>query len=99
MLLCILVTGGCAESVTLVHETPAGGIVTYPFIPGRGHLASPHRKEALKLVSQRCPSGYTIIRDEEAKGSRQVVDSIAGQEIITEYRWGIQFKCDRGSGE
>ena len=85
---------GCSDAVQLTHETENGGLVTYLFKEDRGGpMGSPHRKEALKLIDQKCPAGYLVVRDGEIKGSGSM-SSLEGQEgEITGRRWGIQFRC------
>ena len=85
---------GCSDAVQLTHETENGGLVTYLFKEDRGGpMGSPHRKEALKLMDQKCPAGYLVVRDGEMKGYGSM-SSVEGQEgEITGRRWGIQFRC------
>ena len=84
---------GCSDAVQMTHETEQGGVVSYLFKEDRGGpMGSPHRKAALKLIDQKCPSGYTVLRDGELKGYN--MSSVEGQEgEITNRRWGIQFRC------
>jgi hypothetical protein len=85
---------GCSDAVQMTHETEQGGVVTYLFKEDRGGpMGSPHRKAALKLIDDKCPSGYTIVRDGEMRGYGSM-SSVEGQEgEITGRRWGIQFRC------
>ena len=89
----LLVTVGCSDAVQMTHETEQGGVVSYLFKEDRGGpMGSPHRKAALKLIDQKCPSGYTVLRDGELKGYN--MSSVEGQEgDTTNRRWGIQFRC------
>ena len=84
---------GCSDAVQLTHETENGGVASYLFKEDRGGpMGSPHRKAALKLIDQKCPSGYTVVRDGELKGYN--MSSVEGQEGETvNRRWGIQFRC------
>jgi len=95
-LLCIaafLLSVGCSDAVQLTQETEQGGVVTYLFKEDRGGpMGSPHRKAALKLIDEKCPFGYLLVRDGEVKGYN--MSSVEGQEgDITNRRWGIQFRC------
>ena len=85
---------GCSEAVQMTHETDQGGVVTFLFKEDRGGpMGSPHRKAALKLVDEKCPKGYIVLREGEIKGSSSM-SSVEGQEgEITNRRWGIQFRC------
>lgn len=84
---------GCSDAVKMAHETEQGGVVTYLFKEDRGGpMGSPHRKAALKLIEEKCPSGYTVVRDGEVQGG--TMSTVEGQEgEITGRRWGIQFRC------
>ena len=89
----VLVCGGCADGAKLVHETDSGGVVVYPYQTGRGPLLSSFREEALQLIEKRCGGAYRIVREGEAKARNRVSDSVAGPEVHTERRWGMEFKC------
>jgi hypothetical protein len=85
---------GCSDAVRLTQDANGGGIVTYLFKEDRGGpMGSPHRKEALKVIEQKCPAGYTVIRDGEVKGAT-MASMMEGQEgEMTGRHWGIQFRC------
>jgi hypothetical protein len=85
---------GCSQAVMLTHETENGGVVTYLFKEDRGGLmGSPHRREAIKVMEIKCPSGYTVLKDGEVQGysSMSSVEGAEGETIGR--RWGIQFRC------
>ena len=89
-----LICAGCSEAVLLTHETDTGGVVTYLFKEDRGGpMGSPHRREALKVMEKKCPSGYTVVKDGEVQGYGSM-SSVEGQEgEMTGRRWGIHFRC------
>ena len=89
----LVLLGGCSDAVHMTRETEQGGVVTYLFKEDRGGpMGSPHRKAALKLIDEKCPSGYTVVRDGEVRGGS--MSSVEGQEgEMTNRRWGIQFRC------
>lgn len=88
------VCAGCAEGAKLVQETESGGVVTYPYKGESGYLVSRLRDDAFRIIEQRCGKQYTIVREGEAKGRRRVSGVIEGtEEVITERRWGLQFRC------
>jgi len=89
----LVLLSGCSDAVQMTHETEQGGVVTYLFKEDRGGpMGSPHRKAALKLIDEKCPRGYTVVRDGEVQGGS--MSSVEGQEgEITGRRWGIQFRC------
>jgi hypothetical protein len=92
-LLTFVLLSGCSDAVHMTHETEQGGVVTYLFKEDRGGpMGSPHRKAALKLIEEKCPSGYTVVRDGEVRSG--TMSAAEGQEgEITNRRWGIQFRC------
>jgi hypothetical protein len=90
----LLLVTGCAEGAKLAQRDDNGGVVTYPFKPEHGPMLSSFRKDALALMSATCGTGYAIVREGEAKGRARVVGGIeAGQEVVRERRWGIEFRC------
>ncbi len=85
---------GCGEGAILAKDTDNGGVVLYPYRAEQGNLLSSFRKEAVRLMQQKCPSGYTIIREGETKGRLRQASPIAGtNDVVEERRWGIQFEC------
>jgi hypothetical protein len=83
----------CGEGAKLVSDTGQGGVVTYPYRGEAGHLMSPLRADALKLIERRCAGGYTIVQEGEAQGRTRTIENAAGTEAITEKRWGVKFRC------
>ena len=84
----------CSEAVLLTHETESGGVVTYLFKEDRGGpMGSPHRRDAVKVMGAKCPSGYNVLKEGEVQGYGSM-SSVEGQEgEVTGRRWGIQFIC------
>src|SRR5881409_1223668 len=63
-----LACGGCAEGAKLVQERASGGVVTYPYKEDRGGpMFSGFRKEAVGVMANKCPSGYTIQRRRDTR--------------------------------
>jgi hypothetical protein len=88
-------TAGCSEGATLVRESPQGGIVTYLYQEDRGGpMFSPHRAEALQIIARKCPAGYSIAQEAEARGASTVQGTREGTEDDSRgRRWGLQFRC------
>ena len=93
--LAVLVTSfGCSEAVLLTHESETGGIVTYLFKEDRGGpMGSPHRRDALKVIEKKCPSGYTVLKDGEVQGYSSMSSVEGAEGEVSGRRWGIQFRC------
>jgi len=91
-LLCV--SAGCSDAVTMVRETPTSGVVSYLFKEARGGpMGSLHRKDALKMMEKKCPSGYVVLKEGEVQGYGSM-SSVEGQEgEATGRRWGMQFIC------
>ena len=85
---------GCSDAVTMVKETATSGVVTYLFKEERGGpMGSPHRKDALRVMEKKCPSGYVVLKEGEVRGYGSL-SSVEGQEgEATGRRWGMQFIC------
>jgi hypothetical protein len=90
----ILVSVGCSQAVLLTHETEQGGVVTYLFEEDRGGpMGSAHRRDAFKVIEEKCPSGYSILKDGEVQ-EYSSMSSVQGAEgEASGRRWGIQFQC------
>src|SRR5262245_24912170 len=94
-----LTLASCASNVELVNETPSGGTVVYTYIEEQDVLTSPERRDALRLLSEKCPAGYHISREGEVSRIDQSVDRAwMGQlsrdgQVSRERRWAILFNC------
>ena len=96
LLVCLGVMGGvagCSEGAKLMQDTETGGIVVYPFKGASGYMYSTFRKDAFEIIERRCPAGYTVVKEAEAKGRVRIQELAGTQEAIAERRWGIQFRC------
>jgi hypothetical protein len=92
----VVLAAGCgASGVRLAQDLENGGVVVYPFKTEQGHMLSSSRQEAVRLIEDRCPQGYTIVREGETKGRSRLTGPVqaGGDEIVQERRWGIQFEC------
>ena len=89
-----LACAGCSQAVMLIHETESGGIMAYLYKEDRGgSMGSPHRREALKLMEKKCPSGYTILKDGEVQGYSSMSSVEGAEGEVSGRRWGIRFEC------
>ncbi len=85
---------GCSQAVLLTHETEQSGVVTYLFKEDRGGpMGSPHRRDALKLIERKCPSGYIVLRDGEVEGYSSISTVGGAEGEVSGRRWGIEFRC------
>lgn len=94
-----LALASCAPNAQIVNETATGGTVLYSYIEEQDVLTSPERRDALRLLEEKCPAGYRISREGEVSRIDQAVDRAwMGQvsrdgQVSREKRWAIQYAC------
>lgn len=94
-----LALASCASNTEIVNETASGGTVLYPYLEEQDVLSSQERRDALRLISEKCPAGYRISREGEVPRIDQTVDRAwMGQlsrdgQVSREKRWAILFTC------
>ena len=76
-----------------MNETPSGGTVVYPFSEEQDILSSSGRREALRLLNDKCGGGYRVEAEGELAKVRQTIDKAWRGQISTDRMWGIQFSC------
>ena len=90
----LLVVSACGEGAKLVQDFGPGGVVVYPYRAEQGTMLSSFRKDAIRLIEEKCPRGYTIVREGETKGRLRQASAVGGMnDVVEERRWGIQFQC------
>jgi len=90
----LVISVGCSQAVLLSQETEQGGVVSYLFKEDLGGpMGSPYRKDALKRIEEKCPSGYIVLEEGEVQGysSMSTVGGAEGE--VSGRRWGIKFRC------
>ena len=90
----LVISVGCSQAVLLTQETEQGGVVTYLFKEDLGGpMQSPYRRDALKRMDGKCPSGYIVLEEGEVQGysSMSTVGGAEGE--VSGRRWGIKFRC------
>ena len=98
LLVFALAIASCAKA-RMVNETTTGGTVLYTYVEEQDVLTSAGRKEALRLLDEKCPAGYRISREGQIAQVDQAVDRAwMGQvsrdgQPSREKRWAIQFAC------
>lgn len=94
-----LTLASCVPHAQIVNETTTGGTALYSYVEEQDVLTSPGRKDALRLLGEKCPAGYRISREGEVPRVDQAVDRAwMGQvsrdgQVSREKRWAIQFAC------
>jgi hypothetical protein len=90
---------GCTPSARIVNETATGGTVLYTYVEEYDVLTSPGRKDALRLLDEKCPTGYRISREGEVPRISKAVDRAWMGQVSSngqpsrEKDWAIQFAC------
>jgi hypothetical protein len=99
IVLALFSLAGCAPTVEVVNETATGGTVLYSYIEEQDVLTSQERRDALRLLDEKCPTGYRISREGEVPRIDQAVDRAwMGQvsrdgQVSRERRWAIRYVC------
>ena len=89
----------CISNARLVNETATGGTVLYSYVEEHDVLTSPGRQDALRLLGEKCPTGYRVAREGEVPRISQAVDRAwmgqisANGQVSREKDWAIQFTC------
>lgn len=84
---------GCTHEASLQRETPQGGLVTFSIQSESDVLSSVGRRDALRIMEEKCPSGTQIIKEGEIPKVSKAADRAWGAQIGTDRIWGIQFTC------
>ena len=84
----------CGGGVTLVRDTPTGGLVTYPFQNEVDVLTSSERRDAMELINRKCPAGSKVQKEGEIPKVSRAADRAWRGQMGGERLWGIQFTCE-----
>jgi hypothetical protein len=83
----------------MVNEVPTGGTVIYSYVQDQDVLTSAGRKDALRLLDEKCPAGYRISREGQIAQVDLAVDRAWMGQVSRdgqpnrEKRWAIDFVC------
>jgi len=83
----------CGAGVTLVRDTPTGGLVTYPFQNEVDVLTSSERRDAMELINRKCPAGFKVQKEGEIPKVSRAADRAWRGQMGGDRVWGIQFTC------
>lgn len=83
----------CGAGVTLVRDTPAGGLVTYPFQNEVDILTSSERRDAMEMINRKCPAGFKVQKEGELPKVSRAADRAWRGQMGGDRLWGIQFTC------
>ena len=85
--------GACGHEASLQRDTSTGGLVTFPVQSEADILSSAGRRDALRIMQDKCPLGSRIIKEGELPKVSKAADRAWGPQIGTDRIWGIQFIC------
>lgn len=83
----------CGGDVTLVRDTPTGGLVTYTFQNDVDVLTSSQRRDAMELIDRKCPTGSHVQKEGEIPKVSRAADRAWRGQMGGDRLWGIQFTC------
>jgi hypothetical protein len=89
----ITAIAGCAGEARLIRNTPEGGLVSYGFETDGEVLTSSGRREALRLIADKCPNGSRIVREGEIPNVSKKADRAWRGQIGMKRLWGVEFTC------
>lgn len=84
----------CGHEATLTRETATGGVVTWSVQSDGDILTSAGRRDALRLIKDKCPNGSQIIKEGEIPKVSQTADRLWRGQMGSDRIWGIQFTCE-----
>ncbi len=85
---------GCGHDARIIRDTPTGGVISYPVQTEADILSSEGRRDALRLIREKCPQGSRIVKDGEIPKVSQSADRLWRGQMGTDRVWGIQFVCE-----
>jgi len=88
----------CTPNARIVNESSTGGTVLYSYVEAYDVLTSSGRKDAIRLLDEKCPTGTALLGREKFPESAKLWiergwDSIRGWQVSREKDWAIQFVC------
>jgi hypothetical protein len=84
----------CGHEATLTRETATGGVATWSVQSDADVLASAGRRDALRLIKDKCPNGSRIIKEGEIPKVSATADRLWRGQMGYDRIWGIQFTCE-----
>lgn len=84
----------CGHEASLARETATGGVVTWSVQSDGDVLSSAGRRDALRLIKEKCPNGSRIIKEGEIPKVSAAADRLWRGQMGSDRIWGIQFICE-----
>ena len=84
----------CGHEASLTRETATGGVVTWSVQSDGDVLSSAGRRDALRLMKDKCPNGSRIVKEGEIPKVSATADRLWRGQMGSDRIWGIQFTCE-----
>lgn len=84
----------CGHEATMTRETATGGVVTWSVQADADVLASAGRRDALRLIKEKCPNGSRVLKEGEIPKVSATADRLWLGQMGIDRIWGIQFTCE-----
>jgi hypothetical protein len=84
----------CGHDATMTRETSTGGVVTWSVQEDGDILSSAGRRDALRLIKEKCPHGSRVVKEGEIPKVSATADRLWRGQMGTDRIWGIQFTCE-----
>lgn len=85
---------GCGHEASWVRDTPTGGVVSYTVNSESDILTSAGRREAMRMIREKCPNGSRITKEGAIPKVSEAADRAWRGQMGTGRLWGIQFTCE-----
>jgi hypothetical protein len=84
---------GWGGGARVLSVNQSGGVVAYSFQDEADVLTSRDRTAAVRLITQKCPTGYTVTREGELSKINRNVDRAWNGQMGSDRVWAIEFRC------
>jgi hypothetical protein len=89
-----VIADGCGHEASLTRETTTGGLVTWSVQTDGDILSSNGRRDAFRLIKEKCGQGSRIVKEGEIPKVSQTADRLWRGQMGSDRIWGIQFTCE-----
>lgn len=89
----VMGAAGCSTEATVLRQTQAGGVISYPFETESDILTAAGRGAAFRLIGEKCPHGSRIVKEGEIPKVSKKADRAWHGQISSNRLWAIEFTC------
>jgi hypothetical protein len=91
--LSVMSLSACSHQAALQRETSSGGLATFSIQSEADIFSSAGRRDALRIMQEKCPSGVRILKEGELPKVSKAADRAWGAQLGPDRVWGVQFIC------